>query len=123
MSLIRRIFDPGKIRPRMDKLIVVSGWLAGGETAWQAAKPIIKVMPYEMQPDLSTGAYTTQLLGGFISSYSLGLLIPDRASGLRIEEHQKIRSFLSNRVYTAGLPAGGALALEQLRFAHSLVGG
>src|SRR5512139_2019883 len=100
------------------RLIVVGGGLAGTEAAWQAAERGIAVALYEMRPQRTTPAHTTDQLAELICSNSLGSNLPDRASGLLKAELRLLNSFIMRVADETAVPAGGALAVDRDRFAQ-----
>ena len=66
----------------MGKVTVTGAGLAGCEAALQLAKRGFEVDLYEMRPQKTTGAHSTQNLAEFVCSNSLGSLDPTNASGL-----------------------------------------
>jgi methylenetetrahydrofolate--tRNA-(uracil-5-)-methyltransferase len=105
----------------MQKMIsVVGGGLAGSEAAWQAAQRGVNVALYEMRPVVQTGAHQTGKLGELVCSNSLGSSLPDRASGVLMEELRRLGSMLLQCAEAAAVPAGGALAVDRAMFAQSI---
>jgi methylenetetrahydrofolate--tRNA-(uracil-5-)-methyltransferase len=102
------------------RLIVIGGGLAGTETAWQAAERGIDVTLYEMRPQRSTPAHTTDQLAELICSNSLGSNLPDRASGLLKAELRLLNSLIMRTADETAVPAGGALAVDRERFAQAI---
>ena len=102
----------------VDSLTVIGGGLAGSEAAWQAAQNDIPVKLYEMRPFMNTGAHSTSDLAELVCSNSLGSNMPDRASGLLKNELRFLGSLLIECADQTALPAGGALAVDRVKFAH-----
>jgi methylenetetrahydrofolate--tRNA-(uracil-5-)-methyltransferase len=100
------------------RLIVIGGGLAGAEAAWQAAERGLDVVLYEMRPQRTTPAHTTDQLAELICSNSLGSNLPDRASGLLKAELRLLNSFVMRVADETAVPAGGALAVDRDRFAQ-----
>lgn len=100
--------------------IVIGGGLAGSEAAWQLAERGIKVRIYEMRPQRTTGAHTTDRLAELVCSNSFGSKLPDRASGMLKQELNLLCSLLLRCAEAAALPAGGALAVDRERFAEAV---
>lgn len=98
------------------KISVIGGGLAGCEAAWQAAQHGIDVELYEMRPETTTGAHRTGDLGELVCSNSLGSNMPNRASGLLKAELRKMGSLLIACADASSLPAGGALAVDRIKF-------
>lgn len=104
----------------MQRIKVIGGGLAGSEAAWQLAERGFSVELYEMRPNKTTGAHTTDRLGELVCSNSLGSKLPDRASGLLQTELKLLRSKLLECAERAAVPAGGALAVDREVFAASV---
>ncbi len=102
------------------KLTVVGGGLAGSEAAWQAAERGVQVTLYEMRPQVSTGAHTTDRLAELVCSNSLGSNLPDRAAGVLKEELRRMGSLLMRIADESAVPAGGALAVDRDTFAQKV---
>jgi methylenetetrahydrofolate--tRNA-(uracil-5-)-methyltransferase len=108
--------------PKTDRkaLHVVGGGLAGSEAAWQAAEAGIDVFLYEMRPQKTTPAHTTNYLAELVCSNSLGSDLPDRASGLLKAELRALNSLILQCAEEARVPAGGALAVGRDEFARTV---
>ncbi|MFC1960257.1 FADH(2)-oxidizing methylenetetrahydrofolate--tRNA-(uracil(54)-C(5))-methyltransferase TrmFO [Chloroflexota bacterium] len=100
-----------------NELIVIGGGLAGTEAAWQAAEQGINVYLYEMRPQNTTPAHTTEKLAELVCSNSLGSDLPDRAPGLLKNELRRLNSLLIQCAEESAVPAGGALAVDREVFA------
>ena len=96
---------------------VIGGGLAGCEAAWQLAERGHHVLLYEMRPHRSTGAHVSDRLAELVCSNSLGSKLPDRATGILQAEMKMLGSLLMRCAESASVPAGGALAVDRLRFA------
>ena len=70
----------------LSKVIVIGAGLAGCEAALQLAKKGFEVDLYEMRPNKTTGAHTTENLAEFVCSNSLGSIDATNASGLLKQE-------------------------------------
>ncbi|TFH33045.1 MAG: methylenetetrahydrofolate--tRNA-(uracil(54)-C(5))-methyltransferase (FADH(2)-oxidizing) TrmFO, partial [Anaerolineales bacterium] len=99
---------------------VIGGGLAGSEAAWQIAKAGHRVRLYEMRPVLETGAHQTDQLAELVCSNSLGSRLPDRASGILMDELRKLGSRLLEIAENTAVPAGGALAVDRVQFAEQV---
>lgn len=106
----------------MPVLHIIGGGLAGSEAAWQAAEQGIDTILYEMRPTKTTPAHMTDRLGELVCSNSLGSDLPDRASGLLKNELRLLGSLLMRAAEAASVPAGGALAVDRLKFADEIEG-
>ncbi len=99
---------------------VIGGGLAGCEAAWQLAERGHRTLLYEMRPQRSTGAHVSDRLAELVCSNSLGSKLPDRATGILQAEMKMLGSLLMRCAEAASVPAGGALAVDRLRFAESV---
>ncbi len=102
------------------ELTVVGGGLAGSEAAWQAAEQGLQVLLYEMRPHVQTGAHRTDLLAELVCSNSLGSKLPDRATGVLMNEVRALGSLLITCATQYAVPAGGALAVDRDGFAQAV---
>ncbi len=101
-------------------LIVVGGGLAGSEAAWQAANRGVNVTLFEMRPARMTPAHVTDHLAELVCSNSLGSDLPDRAAGLLKRELRGLGSLIMRCADQTAVPAGGALAVDRVRFAEAV---
>jgi len=99
-------------------VIVIGGGLAGSEAAWQIAERGCHVTLYEMRPETSTPAHTTDWLAELVCSNSLGSNLVDRPAGLLKEELRQLGSLIIACADATALPAGGALAVDREGFAR-----
>jgi methylenetetrahydrofolate--tRNA-(uracil-5-)-methyltransferase len=104
----------------MQQVTIIGGGLAGSEAAWQLAERGFEVHLYEMRPQKTTGAHTTNRLAELVCSNSLGSKLPDRASGLLQTELKLLRSLLLACAEEAAVPAGGALAVDRENFSAAV---
>ncbi len=102
------------------ELTIVGGGLAGSEAAWQAAEQGMRVLLYEMRPHVQTGAHRTNLLAELVCSNSLGSKLPDRATGILMNEVRSLGSLLITCAAQCAVPAGGALAVDREGFAQAV---
>lgn len=102
----------------MEELIIIGGGLAGCEAAWQASRYGINIHLFEMRPEQTTPAHLTGDLAELVCSNSLGSMMPDRPSGLLLEELKTLNSLLINCAIQSSIPAGGALALDRRDFSR-----
>ena len=98
-----------RIALMIDKVKIVGGGLAGSEAAWQVAEAGYNVDLFEMRPKLGTGAHQTDQLAELVCSNSLGSKLAD----LRM-----LGSLLLGVANETAVPAGGALAVDRLRFSE-----
>ena len=97
---------------------VIGAGLAGAECALQLAKRGIKVNLYEMRPEKTTGAHTSENFAEFVCSNSLGSYDITNASGLLKREMELLGGELIKIAYECQVPAGGALAIDRELFAQ-----
>lgn len=102
----------------MKELVVIGGGLAGSEAAWQAAQRGVKVVLFEMRPEVMTAAHSGGNLAELVCSNSLGSSLVDRAPGLLKEEIRRLGSLLINCADETAVPAGGALAVDREAFSQ-----
>lgn len=95
---------------------VIGAGLAGSEAALQLAKRGIKVNLYEMRPNKTTGAHTSEKLAEFVCSNSLGSYDTTNASGLLKCEMELLGGELIKIAYENQVPAGNALAIDREGF-------
>jgi len=96
---------------------IIGGGLAGSEASWQLAERGFSVNLYEMRPQKTTGAHTSNRLAELVCSNSLGSKLPDRASGVLQAELKLLRSLLLQCAEETAVPAGGAMAVDRDMFA------
>ncbi len=102
------------------QVTIVGGGLAGSEAAWQAAQRGLRVTLYEMRPIVPTGAHQTAYLAELVCSNSLGSKLPDRASGVLMQELRVLGSLLLKCAEETAVPAGGALAVDREAFGRKV---
>jgi methylenetetrahydrofolate--tRNA-(uracil-5-)-methyltransferase len=102
------------------KLTIIGGGLAGCEAAYQAAERGISVSLYEMRPVSNTPAHKTDNLGELVCSNSLGSLLPDRASGLLMDELTRLNSLLLNIARASAVPSGSSLSVDRISFSRGI---
>ncbi len=103
-----------------DSITIVGAGLAGSEAAWQAAERGHRVRLFEMRPGTNTPAHHTGHFAELVCSNSLGSKLPDRATGLLLEELRRLGSLLVRVAESVSLPAGGALAVDREEFAAAV---
>jgi methylenetetrahydrofolate--tRNA-(uracil-5-)-methyltransferase len=101
-------------------LTIIGGGLAGCEAAYQAADRGISVSLYEMRPKSNTPAHKTDSLGELVCSNSLGSLLPDRASGLLMDELTRLNSLLLKIARSSAVPSGSSLSVDRVSFSQSI---
>ncbi|OGI00828.1 MAG: methylenetetrahydrofolate--tRNA-(uracil(54)-C(5))-methyltransferase (FADH(2)-oxidizing) TrmFO [Candidatus Melainabacteria bacterium GWF2_37_15] len=102
------------------KITIIGGGLAGCEAALQLAKRGIQTDLYEMRPEKTTGAHSTEYLAEFVCSNSLGSNDVYSASGLLKQELRFMDSFLIKFADECSVPAGNALAVDRTLFAQKV---
>ena len=99
---------------------VIGGGLAGSEAAWQIARRGFRVRLYEMRPNVSTPAHTTDRLGELVCSNSFKSDLPGTAPHLLKQELRRLDSLLMRIADEVKVPAGHALAVDRDRFSRRL---
>ena len=99
---------------------VIGAGLAGCEAALQLAQNGVAVDLYEMRPNKTTGAHSTQNPAEFVCSNSLGSIDPTNASGLLKQEMSILGSFLIQVAHEVKVPAGNALAIDRELFSQKV---
>lgn len=101
-------------------LRVVGGGLAGCEAAWQAAECGLEVELIEMRPLRRGPAHQTDALAELVCSNSLRGAALENAVGLLKEELARLDSLILGAARASAVPAGGALAVDRVRFAAAV---
>jgi methylenetetrahydrofolate--tRNA-(uracil-5-)-methyltransferase len=101
----------------IERLRIVGGGLAGCEAAWQAAQAGLEVELVEMRPHRSGPAHQTGNLAELVCSNSLRGAALENAVGLLKEELARLDSLIVTAARACSVPAGGALAVDRVRFA------
>ncbi len=105
----------------MEEFVTIIGaGLAGSEAALQLAKRGIKVKLYEMRPDKTTGAHTTDACAEFVCSNSLGSSEITNAGGLLKREMEILGGELIKIAKENSVPAGNALAIAREDFSNAV---
>ncbi len=97
---------------------VVGGGLAGAEAAWQCARFGVPVELYEMRPGKLTPAHRTGAIAELVCSNSFKSMVDGTAPALLKEEMRALGSLILEAAATSRVPAGGALAVDRVRFAE-----
>jgi methylenetetrahydrofolate--tRNA-(uracil-5-)-methyltransferase len=102
------------------EVTVVGAGLAGSEAAWQIAQRGVRVRLYEMRPSHPTPVHRTSDCAELVCSNSLKSL--DRATphGLLKDEMRVLGSKILECALAHRVPAGGALAVDRVRFAGAV---
>ncbi len=99
---------------------IIGGGLAGSEAAWQAASCGVPVTLYEMRPVRPTPVHQTDSLAELVCSNSFRADKIENAVGLLKAEMRRLGSLVIRVADETRLPAGGALAVDRVRFAHGI---
>lgn len=102
----------------VNKVTVVGGGLAGSEAAWQLARRNWQVDLWEMRPETTTPAHSTEQLAELVCSNSLGSRDQVTASGLLQEELRLLGSLVLECAGQSRVPAGAALAVNREDFSR-----
>lgn len=95
---------------------IVGGGLAGSEAAYQASKLGVRVVLYEMRPEVRSPAHNSGDLAELVCSNSLKSDSLDNASGILKEEMRRLGSLIIEAADNTRVPAGKALAVDRLKF-------
>lgn len=101
-----------------DQVTVIGGGLAGSECAIQLADRRFSVKLCEMRPQVSSPAHHTDHLAELVCSNSFKSTRPDSAAGLLKDELERMGSVLLDCAHRAAVPAGGALAVDRVKFSE-----
>ena len=99
---------------------IIGGGLAGSEAAWQAAACGVPVTLYEMRPVLPTPVHQTDCLAELVCSNSFRAEQIENAVGLLKAEMRQLGSLVIRVADETRVPAGGALAVDRVRFAQGI---
>jgi len=103
-----------------DYLTVIGAGLAGSEAAWQAAERGVKVVLYEMRPNLATPVHKTEQCAELVCSNSLGGNQAHSAPFLLKEELRRLNSLVISSADEHAVPAGSALAVDRDLFSSAI---
>jgi methylenetetrahydrofolate--tRNA-(uracil-5-)-methyltransferase len=106
--------------PRMSRVVVVGGGLAGCECAFQLAERGIDVTIVEQKPHRRTPAQTSDFLAELVCSNSFRGAALTNAVGLLKEEMRRAGSLVMSVGDEARVPAGGAFAVDREVFAKAM---
>ena len=105
----------------MEKPIAIVGaGLAGSEAALQLAMRDLRVDLYEMRPLRPTAVHKSEQCAELVCSNSLKSTKPETAAGMLKRELAELGSFLYREALKCAVPAGGALAVDRVAFAHAI---
>ncbi len=99
---------------------IIGGGLAGSEAAWQAASRGVPVTLYEMRPDRPTPVHQTDQLAELVCSNSFRADQIENAVGLLKAEMRRLDSLVIRTADATRVPAGGALAVDRVRFSQAI---
>jgi methylenetetrahydrofolate--tRNA-(uracil-5-)-methyltransferase len=99
---------------------IVGGGLAGSEAAWQVASRGVPVVLHEMRPVRPTLVHKTDHLAELVCSNSFRGDSIENAVGLLKEEMRRLGSIVMRGADAARVPAGGALAVDRVRFSAAV---
>ena len=99
---------------------VIGGGLAGCEAAWQLAVRGIRVRLMEMKPERMSPAHHSVALAELVCSNSFRGDRLSNAVGLLKEEMRRMGSLIMRCADETRVPAGGALAVDRIRFSDSV---
>ena len=105
---------------QFDQVTVIGGGLAGSECAIQLADRGFAVKLCEMRPQVSSPAHHTDHLAELVCSNSFKSTRPDSAAGLLKAELERMGSVLLDCAHRAAVPAGGALAVDRVKFSEQI---
>ena len=110
--------ERGELESRV--IHIIGGGLAGSEAAWQASRQGVPVTLYEMRPARPTAVHQTDRLAELVCSNSFRADQVENAVGLLKEEMRRLGSLVMRVADDARVPAGGALAVDRVRFAEGV---
>ena len=99
---------------------IIGGGLAGSEAAWQAAACGVPVTLYEIRPVRPTPVHQTDSLAELVCSNSFRADKIENAVGLLKAEMRRLGSLVIRVADATRVPAGGALAVDRVRFAQGI---
>ena len=101
----------------METVSVIGAGLAGAEAAYQLSRRGVPVRLIEMKPQKKTPAHKSDLFGELVCSNSLRNAELTSAPGLLKEELRRAGSLMMQAADASRVAAGGALAVDRVRFA------
>jgi methylenetetrahydrofolate--tRNA-(uracil-5-)-methyltransferase len=102
------------------RVTVVGGGFAGVECAFQLARRGHRVRLFEMRPERTTDAHTSDRLAEMVCSNSFRSDNPQNAVGLLKREMELVGSLVMEEARRAAVPAGDALAVDRTVFADGV---
>lgn len=103
---------------KKSNVTIIGAGLAGCEAAWQLAKRGVDVELWEMRPNKTTPAHTTEYFSELVCSNSLKSNAITNACGLLKEEMRRLDSLIIEAADSSAIPAGAALAVDRKLFAE-----
>lgn len=100
------------------QVIIIGAGLSGSEAAWQLAKRGLHVRLIEMRPLKTSKAHKTADCAELVCSNSLRGAALTNAVGLLKHELRQLDSLIMQAADATQVPAGGALAVDRVRFAQ-----
>lgn len=104
----------------MRKVTIIGGGLAGSEAAYQIKSrgAGVEVALHEMKPVKFSPAHKMEGLAELVCSNSLKSTSLENSSGLLKEEMRMLDSLIIRAAHETRVPAGGALAVDRVRFSE-----
>lgn len=99
---------------------IIGGGLAGSEAAMQLASRGVGVRLLEMRPAKPTPVHKTADLAELVCSNSLKSMKADKPAGMLKHELASLGSYLLGCALDARVPAGGALAVDRVKFSEAV---
>lgn len=103
-----------------NRITVLGAGLAGCEAAWAAVQSGVDVTLVEMKPERYSPAHRSPDFAELVCSNSLKARRIDSAAGLLKEEMRVLGSLCVEAAYACEVPAGGALAVDRVRFSRMI---
>ncbi len=104
----------------MERVIVIGGGLAGSEAAFNIAESGIKVILYEMRPNIKTPVHKTEYMAELVCSNTLGSNELTTGGGLLKAEMKLLNSIVIRVAEETSVPAGNALGVDRNLFSKKI---